>query len=529
MELTLPVEPLSILHTLQSHGYEGYIVGGAVRDLLRAQITHEQVTDFDFTTNATPEQILSIFPNSFYENQFGTVSITPQHLWEMMGLDEQQREHLLQKRLSAKKRSVSTINLNSVTKIHESLAHQLNHPDSPESLTPTLNNLEMTTYRSEGVYEDHRRPSKVEWGKTIEEDLSRRDFTVNAMALRINAEKLTKIFGKKTPTEFEFRFSPNDYIVLDPYDGQKDLATHHLRTVGVPSERFQEDALRMLRAIRFSVQLNLKMSDEVFAAIALLAEDILHVSWERIRDEFLKMLKSPYPAEAIELLDETGLLHFLLPELREGKGVEQGGHHITDVWTHSIDALRNCPSPDPVVRFATLLHDIAKPRTFRITDDGNITFYNHEIIGARVAKKIAQRFRLSNHDCDRVFALVRYHMFYYQPHNTDSAIRRFMRNVGLENINDILDLREGDRLGSGARKTSWRLEEMKDRMVAQLHQPFAITDLAINGDDLIKELGLKPGPVIGKILHTLFEKVLDNPELNEREKLLEEAKQILLQ
>lgn len=172
------------------------------------------------------------------------------------------------------------------------------------------------------------------------------------------------------------------------------------------------------------------------------------------------------------------------------------------------------------------MHDISKPET-QAYQNNTITFYNHEVIGARVAKRIAERLRLSKHDCNRVFTLVRFHMFYYQPHNTDASIRRFMRKVGLENINDILDLREGDRLGSGARKTSWRLEEMKARMVEQLHQPFDVTDLAVNGHDLISELSLTPGPQLGQLLNQLFERVLDNPELNTKENLITEAKKIL--
>ncbi len=491
-DLRISQEALFILDTLKKAGFDAYIVGGAVRDLVRGLST----ADYDFTTNATPEQLLALFPESFYENTFGTVSIAPKHLREMMGLPPLEEK-------SPSETPPKTIDLSSASKVHESL--QLPTFSTPEMYNDS--NFEITTYRSEGKYEDHRRPTEITWGKSIEEDLSRRDFTMNAMALTLDDQD-------------------NPHI-LDPYHGQKDLEHHFIRTVGDPAERFAEDALRMLRAVRFSVQLNMQMTDEIFAAISELAADITHVSWERIRDEFFKMLKSEYPAEAIELLEETGLLHYILPELREGQGVDQAGHHTTDVWTHSLDALRNCPSPDPIVRFATLLHDIAKPRTFRIDDAGKITFYNHEIIGARIAKQIAQRFRLSKRDVDRIFALVRYHMFYYQPHNTDAAIRRFMRKVGLENVNDILDLREGDRLGSGARKTSWRLEEMKQRMIEQLHQPFAVTDLAIDGNDLMETYGLKPGPQIGQILQTLFEKVLDQPELNERETLLDEAKKVL--
>lgn len=493
MTLTIPQESVFILETLRKAGYEGYIVGGAVRDSL---LQKKNAYDFDFTTNATPKQILALFPESFYENDFGTVSIAPKHIWEMMGIETPTSEFLQEK----EKKKI--IDVARATKLHISL----DFPDvSSSSVSEHMPNFEITTFRSDGVYRDHRRPETVTWGKTLEEDLSRRDFTVNAMAIHI----------KNMET-----------IVIDPFHGQEDLKNAIIRTVGDPAERFEEDALRMLRAIRFSVQLNMQMSDEVFTAIAALADHIHHVSWERIRDELLKMLASEYPAEALELLHDTGLLKWIIPELLEGKGVEQGGHHITDVWVHSIDALRNTPSTDPIVRLATLLHDVAKPRTFR-SGTSKPSFHNHEIIGARLAKEIAQRLRLSKKDIERIYILVRFHMFYYQPSHTDAAIRRFMRNVGLENIDDILDVREGDRLGSGARKTSWRLEEMKERMIEQLHQPFSITDLEIDGTILMNELGLHPGPELGKILNALFEVVLEKPEMNTRKILLEEAKKYI--
>jgi len=565
MTISLPAEPLFILGTLQSHGYEVYIVGGAVRDLIvyslkqqvgeKLQPLDKTITDYDFTTNATPEQILAIFPESFYENQFGTVSIAPKHLREMMGMgatvvmnsldprlrgddkqeteDDSGQEDNNVKPEDDKETRKKVIDVAKATKIHVSLSV------AEAEITPTKqeHNYEITTFRSEGSYEDHRRPSEVKWGKTLEDDLSRRDFTINAMAIKVAqpiitnwlAENQQWILGsspRMTAQLAVIELNTIDYKLIDLYGGMKDLADGIIKTVGDPAQRFEEDALRMLRAIRFCVQLKMKMTDEVFAAISGLAEDINHVSWERIRDEFLKMLASSQPKLAIELLDETGLLHFLLPELREGKGMTQGGHHTTDVWTHSLDALDTCPSKDPIVRFATLLHDVAKPRTVQIRDR-EITFYSHEILGARVAYGIAQRFRLPKKDCDRIFTLVRYHMFYYQTYHTDAAVRRFMRNVGLENVDDILDLREGDRLGSGARQTSWRLEEMKARMIEQLHQPFAITDLAIDGNDLMTEFVLKPGPQIGKILKTLFEEVLEKPELNQKEILLEKAKGLL--
>lgn len=505
------------------------MVGGSVRDLLlNAQDPREfplkSDMDFDFTTNATPEQVQGVFPESFYENEFGTVSVTPEKLQAMMVEAGWKMPEMLTP--EAAETTAKTINLATAGKIHISLqnsADRLSQPPQPKHLP----DYQITTYRSDGEYTNHRRPETVSWGKSIEEDLSRRDFTINALAIRVAAAQLDALFSQPgTVPETNIVLSPENYTLIDLFGGLADLENLLIRPVGDPAGRFSEDALRMLRAIRFAVQLNMNMTDETFAAISALAGDIQHVSWERIRDEFLKMLASPFPAEAIELLDQTGLLHYLLPELREGQGVEQAGHHTTDVWVHSLDALRNCPSTDPIVRFATLLHDVAKPRTFK-EENGHITFYNHEVIGARMAKEIAKRFRLSSADIDRMFILVRFHMFYYQPENTDSAIRRFMRNVGLANVNDILDVREADRLGSGARKTSWRLEEMKERMVQQLNQPFSINDLAIDGNDLMSEFSLKPGPQIGQILKALFEMVMETPEKNTKEELLSEAKKIL--
>jgi putative nucleotidyltransferase with HDIG domain len=240
----------------------------------------------------------------------------------------------------------------------------------------------------------------------------------------------------------------------------------------------------------------------------------------------MKILASPHPADGIRLLDETGLLDYIVPELKLGKNMDQPGHHTTDVWIHSLDALEACPSQDPVVRLAALLHDVGKPETYS-EKNKEITFYNHEVSGSRVASKIAKRLRLAKKDVQRVFILVRYHMFYYQPEHTDASIRRFIKKVGLENIDDILDLREGDRLGSGAKKTSWRLEEFKDRIIEQLNQPMDLSDLAVNGQDLIKNLKIKASPIVGQILKQLLEKVLQNPELNKKNLLIAEAKKFL--
>lgn len=515
MTLELPLETVFILHSLQKAGFSGYIVGGAVRDLILAQEHGEtiEVTDFDFTTNATPEEISQLFPESFYENDFGTVSITHDHLREQLGLPPQKM---------AAESSEQKIDVGAATKLHPSLKMK-----SKETDATVLPPYEITTFRSDGEYNDFRRPTSVEWGKTLEEDLERRDFTINSMAIEVDAQLLARTFeGTATTAQDLVQIEESMFTITDPHHGTEDLKNKLIRTVGEPQKRFQEDALRMLRAIRFSVQLGFEIEEKTMDAIYDNCKLLEHISGERIRDEFFKMLVSPQPKKAIEMLDQTQLLGTFLPELLEAKGVEQSGHHTTDVWTHSLDALQECPSPDPVVRLATLLHDISKPATAKRGKNGNVTFYNHEVLGARVGKAVAERLKLSKKDINRVFILIRLHMFHYQPTNTDAAIRRFMRRVGLDNLNDILDLREADRLGSGAKKTSWRLEEMKQRIEDQLHQPFDVDDLAIDGHDLIQELQLQPGPAFREILQTLLEEVLDKPELNEKSTLLERAKQL---
>ena len=516
--LSLDIESIYIIHTLQKAGFDAFIVGGAVRDLLlSAKSPHTKVTDYDFTTNAKPEEIEALFPDSFYENTFGTVSITRTHLREQLP----QTLNLPTTQVIPATTDTKIIDLHSASKIHDSLQNAM--PEKKEQLK-TKDLFEITTYRSDGAYTNHRHPDAVTWGQSLGEDLERRDFTINALALSIPKESVNKILSQANLPEL-VSLSDTEYEVIDHCDGLKDLSEGIIKTVGNPNKRFTEDGLRILRALRFSVQLNMQIEEATYQAIEKHVHLLGHISAERVRDEFLKMLASEYPREAIELLDASGCLHHILPELLDGKGVTQGGHHTSDVWEHSLSALDHCPSTDPIVRLATLLHDIGKPATYSLIQ-GEPTFYNHEIVGSRMAKKIAKRLKLSKQQTERIFILVRYHMFYYQPENTDASIRRFMRKVGLGNIDDILDLREGDRLGSGAKKTSWRLEEMKQRMVEQLHQPLEIRDLAINGHDLMEQLDMKPGPELGTVLQHLFEQVLENPELNTKDQLLKLAQEI---
>ncbi len=470
MRISLPPEVVGLVFLVQKAGFSVEVVGGALRDKLLGRSSH----DWDLTTNAQPEQILSVIPESFYENEFGTVGITREHLRNQLGWSNEGKEQ--------------------------------------EELDDVI---EITTYRSDSIYTDHRRPDAVSWGKTLEEDLSRRDFTMNALAFRFTASE--DALAQYTQDEILVEGS-----IIDLFDGQNDLKKNLIRTVGDPDLRFQEDALRMLRAVRFGAQLGFRLDNEVLVALQQNAGLISHVSWERIRDEFLKILTTDYVEQAITLLSTTGLLQYILPELLETKGVDQRGHHEHDVWTHSLRACASCPSRDPIVRFATLLHDIAKPQTQEPLPDspGEYSFFNHEVIGARTAKEAAQRFRLSKDDIQRVFTLVRWHMFHYQEDMTDAAIRRFIRRVGVENISDMMALREADRLGSGSKRTSWRLEEMKDRIEAQLHQPMQVRDMVVKGEDVMEFLQIPPSRKVGDILQMLFEEVLDDPDKNTREYLL---------
>lgn len=482
MNFKLPKEVLAIINLMQKADHRIYIVGGSVRDLLLQRDSH----DWDFTTSAKPPQMLQLFKESFYENSFGTVSVVGEHLYEQLDQDSQNY---------------------SVKKQQEV--------------------YEITTFRSEHSYSDHRRPDNVAWGETVQEDLKRRDFTINAMALEIglppSLQKQLRNDFAQLPEKIEV-----DGQLIDPFDGRRDLKQKLIRAVGDPKERFEEDALRMMRAIRMAAQLKLVIDQETLIAIQLKSGHIAHVSWERIRDELLKLIVTDQVVDAFEILATTGLLAHIIPEFTQTKGIEQRGHHVHDVWKHSLLACKFTPSDDPIVKLAALLHDIAKPQTQTEIKDqpGEYSFHNHEVIGARIARDIGRRLKLSKKDSQRLFTLVRWHMFYYQPEMTDSAIRRFIRNVEVENIDDIMALREGDRLGSGSKKTSWRLEEMKERINEQLNQPMQVSDLEVDGHDVMEQLGIKPGPQIGTILDQLFEQVLEDPSKNEREYLLAQMKDL---
>jgi tRNA nucleotidyltransferase (CCA-adding enzyme) len=446
-----------VFKKFRSKGYEIWLVGAGVRNLLLGR----EILDPDFTTKATPEEIQKLFPDSFYDNLFGTVGIP------VKGKGEKAKDK---------------------TEV-----------------------FEITTYRTEEGYSDRRRPDRVVWGKTLEEDLGRRDFTINAMVIGP-----TKLKGEK-----------KDSLVLrDMFKGQEDLEDKVIRAVGKAEERFEEDALRMMRAIRIGSQLAFKIEKKTLAAIQKKAGLLKLISRERVRDELIKILASDYPADGVLLLHSAGLLPYILPELLEMRGIKQIGHHIYDVWTHSIESLRHCPSQDPIVRLATLLHDVGKPPTAQPRDGKEVTFYGHEVVGARLARQIAKRLRLAKKEQERIYTLVRWHMFAYEPKMTDAAIRRFIRRVGVENVNDMMMLRVGDRKGGGSKATSWRLRELQKRIGEQLYEPLTVKDLKVDGNEVMKVLKIKPGPKVGEVLNQLFEEVLEDPKKNTKKYLRERTKEL---
>ncbi|PJE62550.1 hypothetical protein COU88_04410 [Candidatus Roizmanbacteria bacterium CG10_big_fil_rev_8_21_14_0_10_39_6] len=458
ISMLLPDKAIRCITLFKRNGYECYVVGGFIRDTLLKRATTNKA--LDFATNATPQEMLTFLPNAKYENKFGTV-IVPL------------------------KESANTLRI------------KKNEYSESEY-------FEITTYRSESLYKDKRHPENVTWGTRIEEDLSRRDFTVNALAYD----------GKR---------------FVDIYNGIHDLKKKSIRAVNNAYARFEEDALRMLRAVRLASQLHFTIEKETYEALQTQAKNLSYISSERIRDEFFALLSSKNAMGGVLILKDTGLLQSILPELYPAFLCDQKSpkrHHIYDVGTHLIRSLDACKNTDPIVRLATLIHDIGKPNTRSITKEGVITFYNHEIIGTQMAYEIASRMRLSKKDTIRLTKLVRYHQFSVTEEQTDSALRRLIRNVGKENINDLIDLRVADRIGSGASPSSWRLDLYKKRLIQVQTQPFNVRDLVIDGTDVMRLLNMEPGPKVGKVLDKLFAHIEKGELENKKKMLIEYVKKL---
>ena len=363
--------------------------------------------------------------------------------------------------------------------------------------------VEITTYRSEQGYSDRRHPDIVSFETELDKDLERRDFTINALAMDAD--------GK----------------IVDLFGGQKDIKAKIIRAVGEPSERFKEDALRMMRAIRFSCQLGFALEPKTERAIMKLAGSLKFISGERLRDELIKILASNSPAEGLMKLHDNKLLQYIIPELEQGVDVKQHYHHIYPVFKHNILALKYCPSPAWPVRFAALLHDVGKPKSFK-NIDGHPTFYNHQYIGAKMTDKIMRRLKFSNEDTERVVNLVKNHMFYYNVGEVSAAsVRRLIVKTGRENLKDLIDIRIADRLGSGLKSAiPYKLRHLQYMLEKVQHDPVSVKMLKINGNDLMTLLNIPPSPKIGAILDVLLSEVVEDPELNKQKYLEKRSREL---
>jgi len=445
----IPKEVKDIITALENKGHLAYAVGGAVRDV----IMEREPKDWDVATSAEPEEIQECFPDSVYENQFGTVGV------------------------------------------------------KTRSEDKTVSVVEVTTFRKEGRYSDYRHPDEVKFAKTIIEDLSRRDFTVNAIALTLQ--------GK----------------IEDPFSGQEDIKKKLIKTVGDPTLRFKEDALRLMRAVRFAAELGFDVEPETFTAIVKNSDLLAQIAEERIRDEFVKMIMSEGsgPAWGVVTLEKSGLLKHIIPELTEGIGVTQNKHHIYTVWEHNLRALDYAAKDKASfeVRLAALLHDVGKPKA-KEGEGPEATFHAHEVIGARMTKKIMERLKFSKEITDRVTHLVRHHLFYYNVGEvTEAGVRRFISRVGEENIGDLLKIREADRIGSGVPKAvPYKTRHLRFMIDKVKRDPISPKMLKLDGTKLMEHLKISPGPKVGMILGILLEEVLDEPDKNEEESLLKRADEL---
>lgn len=440
----IPLSVRNIAKTLEEAGFEAYLIGGCVRDLLIGRIPK----DWDFTTNANPDQIQALFPDSFCNNDYGTVGIK-------------------------------------------------NEEESDE----TLKVVEITPYRSEHGYSDARRPDKVTFGVSLEEDLARRDFTVNAIAFRSKDEK-----------------------IVDLYGGLEDLKAKRLKTVGNPDQRFSEDALRMMRAVRLATELDFVIEGETVTGIVRNAELLQKIAIERICIEFIRIIDSKNPMQGIILLEKLALLEYIIPEIKTSIGCEQGGIHAYDVYEHLLRTMQAAADKgfSTEMRLAALLHDIGKPATRRTGGKNkHYTFFGHEVVGAKMTKKILERLKYPREASEIIEKLVRWHMFFSDPDEiTLSAVRRTIVRIGEDQIENLLNLRVCDRIGTGRPKEQpFRFRKYKAMVDEALRDPISVKMLKINGNRVMEITNEKPSKRLGFALHALLEEVLVNPTKNTKEYL----------
>ena len=476
----IPKEVSHVTETLEKAGFEAYLVGGCVRDILMDR----EPKDWDITTNAKPDQIIGLFEKTVYENTFGTVGVC---------LPKSEVSH-----------ETPSIDVSHVTSDHDVSCETIENSTEASK----YNIIEVTPYRIEAKYSDFRHPDEVIFSESLEDDLKRRDFTVNAMAFRDNS-------------------------ITDIFEGIKDIDKQVLRTVGNSDDRFKEDALRMLRAVRFAVQLNFSISHETSESIFKNSDLIKNISQERIRDEFVKIIMSRNPATGIVMLQKFNLLKNITPELEDGINCEQGGEHVYDVFGHLLNALQHAADKNwPLeIRLSALFHDIGKPKARRFSAPEKnkklYTFYGHEVVSARITKKILERLKFSKKEIELVEKLVHNHMFFSDTELiTLSAVRRIITKVGVENIWALMNVRECDRVGMKKKEAPYRLRKYFAMIEEALHDPISVSQLKINGEDLIKDAKIEPGRRMGWILNAILEEVLDDPSKNNKGHLIDLAKSL---
>jgi len=447
----IPSEVKNVAQTLENNGFEAYLVGGCTRDLFLGKIPK----DWDLTTNAHPDAIQQLFPEHYFNNDFGTVGV------------------------------------------------------KTESEDERLKVIEVTPYRLESTYSDARRPDAVEFGVSLQEDLKRRDFTINALAYRVSTGDL-----------------------VDEFNGISDLTAKRLTTVGNPDERFSEDALRMLRAVRLAAELDFVIAGETMTSIARHSQQIKRISIERVASEFLRILASPAPMQGVIFLEKLGLLEVFLPEFLPAIGCEQGGIHAFDVYEHLLRTLQAAADKDfsLEMRLAALFHDIGKPKTRRIGGKNKkYSFFGHEVVGARMTKEILERLKLPRELTENVVSLVRWHMFFSDPEEiTLSAVRRTITRIGEDNIENLLNLRVCDRIGTGRPKEQpFRFRKYKAMVDEALRDPISVKMLQINGDRIMELSQERPGKKLGFVLHALLEEALEDATLNTEVYLEKRALELL--
>ncbi|HHY47610.1 MAG TPA: CCA tRNA nucleotidyltransferase [Firmicutes bacterium] len=454
----MPRYVLDIISDLRAHGHQAFLVGGAVRDALLGQVPK----DWDVATSATPDQVETILGGRAIPTgkRFGTISV-------IVPVEEQPRDARQEVRDTVQKTSANVV--------------------------------EVTTFRSDGVYSDGRRPDMVIFSASLEEDLARRDFAINAIA-----------------------YDPATGRIIDPHGGARDIARRRIACVGDPGERFREDALRMLRAVRLAAELDFDIADESKSAIKANVHLVRNVSNERIRAELDRILVSGGVRIGLELLQETGLLKEIIPELEETVGMRQGPNHIYTVWNHTIEAVARI-EPILRLRLAALLHDVGKPKTFSREETGEIRFYRHEAVGKEIARGVLRRLGYPSAIIERVSSLVAYHMFLFDKTSSDRAVRKLVAKLGLDFIHDLAKLRKADREATGTmngvgNNMAFFLQRVEE--VLARGNILSVRDLAIDGDDVKQVLGIPPGPEVGRVLQNLLDIVMEDPALNERETLL---------